>query len=256
MTKVHHINCGTLQKGDNPTVLCHCLLLEDKNGLALIDAGIGVADIQDPINRIGEMLIEMSGFKFNMKDTAVSQIKKLGFDTQDIRHAVISHLDPDHIGGLADFPKLQVHVGEEEYKSFWEGNFRYRPILLAHHPPITTYSNTDQKWFGLDARKVNADFESEIYLVPLFGHTLGHCGVAVQQAEKWVFYIGDAYYLRDELFVPDHPVNALAEMSAMDNKKRLNSLAQLKRLLSDHSSKIEMFGYHDPTEFHPNRKTS
>lgn len=249
MTKVHHINCGTLQKGENPTVLCHCLLLEDKNGLALVDAGIGIADIVNPKERIGEILIEMSGFQFNMEDTAVSQIQKLGFGAQEVKHAVISHLDPDHIGGLADFSNIQVHFGAEEYKSFWEGSFRYRPVLLSHNPSIITYGKSEQKWFGLEARKVKIDFESEIFLVPLPGHTFGHCGVAVQQKDKWIFYIGDAYYLRDELFVPDHPVNALAEMSSMDNKARLETLASLKQLLIDHGDVVEMFGYHDPTEF-------
>jgi glyoxylase-like metal-dependent hydrolase (beta-lactamase superfamily II) len=96
---------------------------------------------------------------------------------------------------------------------------------------------------------VEIDFESEIFLVPLHGHTPGHCGVAVQQKDKWVFYIGDAYYLREELFVPDHPVNALAEMNSMDNKTRLETLASLKQLLIEHGDLIEMFGYHAPAEF-------
>lgn len=250
MTKVYHVNCGTLQKGENPTVLCHCLLLEDKNGLALVDAGIGAADVLHPFERIGKELIEMSGFQFNMENTAVAQIQKLGFDTNAVKHCIVSHLDPDHIGGLADFPNLQVHVSQEEYQSFWDGHFRYRLIQLAHNPAVSTCSKSDTKWFGLEARKVTIGFSSAVLLVPLFGHTLGHCGVAIQQNDKWLFYIGDAYYLRDELFIENHPVSALAMANSMDNQLRLESLEKLKQLLKDHQGEIEMFGYHDPAEFY------
>jgi glyoxylase-like metal-dependent hydrolase (beta-lactamase superfamily II) len=31
-----------------------------------------------------------------------------------------------------------------------------------------------------------------MWLVPLFGHTRGHCGVAVRTASGWLFHVGDA----------------------------------------------------------------
>jgi hypothetical protein len=43
---VHHINCGSPQAPPNPRVVCHCLLLEDEGGLALVDTGIGLLDMQ------------------------------------------------------------------------------------------------------------------------------------------------------------------------------------------------------------------
>jgi glyoxylase-like metal-dependent hydrolase (beta-lactamase superfamily II) len=248
MTKIHHINCGTLQAAEDFTVVCHCLLLEDKTGLALIDAGIGVADVRDPVGRIGQELIHMSGFRFNMDDTAVVQLAKLGFRAGDVKHIVISHLDPDHIGGLADFPNATVHVGQEEYNSFSDGHFRHRPVLLSHGPTIITYNQSEERWFGLEARKVALGFETNVYLVPLFGHTVGHCGIAVRQEAKWILYAGDAYYLRDELFVQNHPVDAVAAANAMDNSLRLESLEKLRHLAKNHPEQIELFGYHDPTE--------
>lgn len=240
---------GTLKTAENFTILCHCLLLQDKSVLALVDAGIGVADVLHPVERIGNELIKMSGFQFNMENTAVKQIENLALSVKNVKHVIISHLDPDHIGGLADFPDVKVHVGQEEYESFSDGNFRHRPILLGHNPLITTYGKTDTEWFGLEARKVAIDFESKIYLIPLFGHTSGHCGIAVQQKDKWLLYVGDAYYLRDELFVPNHPVETVAAANAMNNSLRLASLEKLRQLHKEHHDEIEMFGYHDPAEF-------
>lgn len=53
MTKIHHINCGTLLVQNIPTVVCHCLILEGETGLTLIDTGIGLLDVQKPVARLG-----------------------------------------------------------------------------------------------------------------------------------------------------------------------------------------------------------
>jgi glyoxylase-like metal-dependent hydrolase (beta-lactamase superfamily II) len=96
---------------------------------------------------------------------------------------------------------------------------------------------------------VELNFESEVLLIPLFGHTLGHCGVAIQQGDRWLLHVGDAYYLRDELTFDDHPVSQLASLRADDDPRRRASLEALRRLVRDHSSEIDLLGYHDPTEF-------
>lgn len=92
-------------------------------------------------------------------------------------------------------------------------------------------------------------FGSEVLLVPLFGHTLGHCGVAIQQGERWALHVGDAYYLRAELGTDDHPVSLLAASRADDDALRRASLGQLRRLARDHGHEIDLFGYHDGSEF-------
>jgi glyoxylase-like metal-dependent hydrolase (beta-lactamase superfamily II) len=38
----------------------------------------------------------------------------LGYQPQDVRHIVLTHLDLDHVGGLRDFPHAEVHVYAEE----------------------------------------------------------------------------------------------------------------------------------------------
>jgi hypothetical protein len=51
MTLVHHINCGSIQAGPGTRAACHCLLLEVAEGLALVDAGIGLLDVRNPDDR-------------------------------------------------------------------------------------------------------------------------------------------------------------------------------------------------------------
>ncbi len=248
MTAVHHVRCGSLLAPHSPLVVCHCLLLEDGGRLALVDAGIGVADARDPEGRVGPRAIAMAGFRFDEADTAVRRVEERGFTAADVTDVVLTHGDADHAGGLADFPRARVHLAAEEHAAITGGNPRYRPPLFAHGPDWRPYPTSGRKWFGLEARPVALGFAAEVLLIPLFGHTPGHCGVAVRQGDGWLLHAGDAYYLRVELATDAHPVSRLAAQLADDDARRKASLEELRRLHRDHAGEVELFGYHDAGE--------
>ena len=242
------MNCGTLVVPAYPTVVCHCLLLQDGEGLALIDTGIGLQDVRSPVERLGQSLIDLAGFQFHESDTAVRRIEAAGLSPEDVRHVVLTHGDPDHAGGLADFPNAQVHISEEELAHVSSGHWRYVPSQFNHGPSWKAYGRTNRQWFGLEARPVEVWLSSEVLLIPLFGHTLGHCGVAVRQEDRWLLHVGDAYYLRAELTMDDHPVSQIAAQRADDDAQRRASLEHLRRLMRDHADEVDVIGYHDLTE--------
>lgn len=250
MIEIHHLNCLKIVSPINDNVCGHCLLINEEGRLVLIDAGIGLKDTLNPLERIGSEIIEMVGYQFDENTTAVKQIEKLGFKPDDVTDCIISHLDNDHIGGLADFPKALVHLSREEFNNFESGNPRYSKIPLKHQPNIKTYSKCDVNWFGFEGRRVSIGIESEIYLIPLFGHTFGHCGIALKTMAGWLFYIADAYYMRIELTDNDHPVNELARLRADDNNLRIETLEKIKKFSKEHPE-VKLFGYHDIEEFVP-----
>lgn len=249
MAHIYHLNCGILQRNGGPEAWCHCILIEDNNELILVDTGIGLQDVLHPEERIGRNLIEMAGFQFHSELTALKQIEKLGFDASQVKHCIITHLDPDHIGGLADFPKSRVHVSSQEYESFMEGIPRYLPVQLAHEPELKLYSRFDYKWFGFNTARIEIPGHTQIVLVPLPGHTLGHCGIAILEGHHWLFYVGDAYGLRVELSDANHPASEIARINAMNDQMRIETLERLKKLTTEFPAQIRMFGYHDPSEF-------
>lgn len=248
MSEIHHLNCVKIVSPINDNVCGHCLLVQENNRLILIDTGIGLLDTLNPTERIGQQLIDMVGYRFDENQTAVRQIENLGLDPKNVTDCIISHLDNDHIGGLADFPKATVHVSVEELDNFNSNNQRYLKLPLAHNPTLKTYAKSDLNWFGFEARKIIADLETEIFLIPLFGHTLGQCGVALKIDNKWLFYVADAYYMRVELTDEQHPVNELAKIRADDNNLRVATLDKIHKLINDHPE-IDIFGYHDIEEF-------
>lgn len=143
MPTVRHLNCGWLHAPPNPRASCHCLLLETPAELGLVDTGIGLLDVRGPVGRVGPEAIAAAGFQFREGDTAARQVERLGFRTADVHDILLTHADPDHVGGLADFPRARVHLAAEELDALQSGNPRYRPVQFAHGPRArSTYSAT------------------------------------------------------------------------------------------------------------------
>jgi glyoxylase-like metal-dependent hydrolase (beta-lactamase superfamily II) len=193
---IHPLNCMTC----NARVPRHlrtgalCLLVETAQGLVLIDSGLGRADYRRPpaILRAFRLVTLMP---FDPDETAVRQIARLGYAPEEVRHIVLTHMHFDHAGGLTDFPQATVHLHRRELDAF-RGSPRalldlgYVRRHLAHRPRIVTYDHTGDRWHGFDA--IRLPFDPEMWLLPLFGHTRGHCAVAIRTAAGWHLHAGSA----------------------------------------------------------------
>lgn len=238
-------------------MVCHCLLIETHDGLVLVDTGFGVAEHLDPEGLLGRRFTTLARIKREPERAAVRQVERLGFKPSDVRHIVVTHLDLDHAGGLADFPGAQVHVYEPELEAaearstFNERN-RYKPYQLKdanliRHPA----DGQGDRWFGFEAVRPLPGLE--IALVPVVGHTRGHCAVAVKSRSGWLLHCGDAYFYHAEVD-PAGPrctvgLGVYQRIIAIDNAARVANQARLVALARDHSPEITLFCAHDPKDF-------
>ena len=179
-------------------LVCHVLLVETDNGLVLVDSGFGSHDCHDPSGRIGPFRHVIRPLLHHC-ETAAHQITALGFNTADVRHVVLTHLDLDHIGGLADFPDAHVHLTAAEARGAihapsWRERIRYRPAQWAHTPNLIEHTPEGEAWRGFTAAKPLTVIDDGIVLVPMPGHTRGHTAVAVDAGNRWVLHAGDAFY--------------------------------------------------------------
>ncbi|MYS82586.1 MBL fold metallo-hydrolase [Embleya scabrispora] len=184
--------------------VCHCLLVEtDSAGLVLVESGLGTNDVPHPDEYLGAEWVGYAAPVLDLNETALHQVRRLGFAPEDVRHVVLTHLDRDHVGGPADFPHATVHVHKAEYEAGIAGGAdRYRAAQLAHGPRWATYaSEQGDPWFGFDAVRRLDGLPEEILLVPLGGHTEGHSAVAVDTGERRLLHAGDAYFYGTEVEV-------------------------------------------------------
>jgi glyoxylase-like metal-dependent hydrolase (beta-lactamase superfamily II) len=72
---------------------------------------------------------------------------------------------------------------------------------VAHGPRFLTYEESGDTWLGLPAARL--PFTPEMWLVPLAGHTRGHCAVAVATPDGWLLHVGDAAVFGGDRVAPD-----------------------------------------------------
>ena len=259
--QIHNLNCACIQglSIHGRKLACHCLLIETSaNGLVLVDTGLGTPDYADPSSRLGKPFAYAYGRpKRDASLAAIAQIRALGFDSRDVSHIMMTHLDLDHVGGLSDFPHARVHLHAAELKAAMErrtfkARERYKPAMWAHQPNFQQYSEEGESWFGFEAVRSLQGLPPEILFVPLFGHTWGHCGVAVESNNGWILHAGDAYFDPREvksLVRKCAPLVGLFQALVQTSRKlRLYNQDRLRKLTAAHPE-IEVFCSHNPFEF-------
>ena len=266
--RIHHLNTGTMcpigRRLVNGTgsifqrarMVCHCLLAETSDGLALIDTGIGLDDIGEPM-RLGRKWVRQCKPLLDPAETAVEQVKELGFEPADVRHVLLTHLDRDHAGGVPDFPRAKVHVHRSEYDMAVAGRIaapagRYIAGQWRHGPDWNLHGDDGEDWFGFKGVRALGDREADVLMIPLPGHTLGHCGIAVRGQSKWVLHAGDAYFFHGELEPkPRMPfvLGMFQRRADMDRERRLANLARLRALKAAHGADVEIVNSHDPVDY-------
>lgn len=268
--KIHHLNCCTMCPAARPLIngdgswsekgimVCHCLLIETNEGLVLIETGVGLQEASGQRSMPLMFKVSLGSSKLQEEQTAIRQIEKLGFKGSDVKHILITHLDLDHAGGLPDFPDATVHIYEKEYQAgvvskSLMNRIRYERQFWEHGPNWQIASLGSDSWFGFDCVKSLVGLPDDILMVPLMGHSAGHCAIAVNSEEGWLMHCGDAYFHYEEMNVnnPSCPpgLQAFQTLTQVNRKRRLANQKRLRDLKRNHGSEVKLICAHDHHEF-------
>jgi len=236
---------------------CHCLLIEGDDRLILVDAGLGVEDVNEP-RRLGFLFNAMVRPRLDVAETALRQVADLGYRPSDVRHIVPTHLDLDHAGGICDFPDATVHVFAAElraasHRSSLSERSRYRKVQIAAVKKWDAVEEEGESWFGFSAVRAIPGTCDEVLLVPLPGHSRGHCGVAVRRADDWLLHCGDAYFHHSEVEpdggVAPKGVRFFESLVNIDGAQRSANQARLRELARAAAGEVKLICSHDPSDF-------
>ncbi len=264
-TWVRHLNCATnepisagLVTGDGGwlepgRLVCHCLLVRHAGGLLLVDTGLGTRDVAQARERFLAPYRWLVRPRLDRHETALSQLRQMGLRPADVTDVVLTHLDLDHAGGLADFPRARVHVLAPELDRYADGSptAMLARARFAHGVRWVPHRTGQGRWEGFPAARLPIA-GVEVRLVALPGHTPGHAGVAVRTGERWLLHAGDAYLHRFELAGRHRIPTGLALFRTLrdeDDRTRARTLAALRRLARRAGDRVSIFSAHDAPEF-------
>lgn len=126
-----------------------------------------------------------------------SELEAIGLKREDITDVVITHMHPDHVGGVVydneiTFPNATIHMDAVEW-NFWtkEGFAENGPEQMR--PMITELQSVARKIQDrITLHTGETDLGGGVMLQPSYGHTPGHATILLTVGNEKLLILGDA----------------------------------------------------------------
>ena len=171
---------------------------------------------------------------FDPKGSLVTKLAAANVKPKAVDYVLLTHLHPDHIGGLVDkdgaavFPNAKVYVTFEEWK-YWSTPTRQkeseilRKFISAYNGRIQTLNFGEPIFSG-------------VYAVKAVGHTPGHC----YYRQGKLRFVGDVVHAADlQIAHPEY-------CASFDNDKKLAYQTRVSFLETMSKEGNVVFGAHIP----------
>jgi glyoxylase-like metal-dependent hydrolase (beta-lactamase superfamily II) len=155
-------------------------LVQLNNTLLLLDTGLGFSDDQ------GKLILH-------------NNIRKAGFEPDDVEYVLMSHLHFDHAGGMIHKTdeKMELSFPDATYliqRGEWEGAFTN--ASSSYKPAIFEFLQRNAQLTFLDE---SGSFSENIHFELTGGHTPFHQAFLITEGEEKVFFGGDVLPEPEEL---------------------------------------------------------
>lgn len=180
------------------------------------------------------------------EDEAVQQLALRGITPEQVNWIILSHFDPDHYGGLRDFPLARIACSQQAWMSVAgkTGLAALRVRLLPGHLPedmaarVHLLPEMEGSAIGPFSKSLDMFGDGSIRLVEVPGHAAGQLAAFVCRNDgQEVFLAADACWnlasIEDETFR-----GGVHRMIAVDKAGQDATYATMRSLRADHSNVI------------------
>lgn len=170
------------QIGNPARIAANTYAYRARNRTILFDAGAGTSDfITQAFPTVSDLPQDLAS---------------VGIASEEVRDIVITHMHPDHVGGLAigdqmAFPNARIHIAAAEW-NFWNAEGfatgapePMRPMVAN----VQSLSSVIERNIELHAG--SADLGDGVSVLPAPGHTPGHTAIVVDGGREQFVVVGD-----------------------------------------------------------------
>ncbi|HZP41782.1 MAG TPA: N-acyl homoserine lactonase family protein [Candidatus Binatia bacterium] len=214
------------------TVPAPAFLIEHPRGLVLFDTGSHPKVAEDPVAwwGAGATLFRL---RMRREDAVDYQLRGLGYQLEDVKYVVISHLHMDHTGGMYMFPNAKFFIGAGELpNAYWPKQYVRSVFCLNDLLPTRGFD-----WVELD-RDTDLFGDGKLRMLVTPGHTPGNSALVVDLPNRPVILAGDTVQINETF-------DALAPMPLdHDTAAAVQSVVRLKALRDATDARV--WPSHDP----------
>lgn len=184
--------------GDRWTLPVYVYVIEHPTeGVVLIDAGFPKRTGQDAASYPGKRMANTLSLSMEPGSSAVERLGDAGLDPGDVKHIILTHMHPDHVGGIEDFPAAQVWVGPGEWEDAQEPGLLGKPDVS----PFIDHATVHHLDFGGSAPIGPFDGSKDLFgdgslvVAPSPGHTAGSISVFANLRSATYLFTGDCAWV-------------------------------------------------------------
>lgn len=216
------------------TMAMRSLLVQTKNKLVLIDAGVGTKHLE---------LMEDYGFRNVIQFEA--ELQKLGFSCKDVTDVILTHLHFDHCGGCTwidrnltlqlTFPNATHWMSEGQWKNMLEPNIREEnSYFTADMLPVF---NQEKGSLIKEDTKICKEIELKLFS----GHTTQQIVPYIKEKERTLVFVSDVIPTAANIPLDWLSAYDVDQITAMEEKKRLleEAVAENQILVFEHDAYVE-----------------
>lgn len=206
------------------------LIKHRKYGYILYDTGYSTKLLE---NKLKYFLYRMLNPINISEDKMINrQLEKKNISTQEIKYIILSHLHPDHIGGLEFFSNAKIIISQKCFEEFEKNSFRsliFKEILPKNFKDnllIKKIETGNKEFKYLQSHDLFSD--ESIFLIELNGHSSGQCCAYIK--EKNLFIAADSTWRVEFLDMIDKMkfLPKLIQNNFSDYKKSIEILKTMR----------------------------
>lgn len=202
------------------------LIEHETHGYILVDTGYSQRIFENGI--MSKLYHQLNPTKVDENQSIVNQLKSDNIEIENIKTIILTHLHPDHIGGVYDFPHASLIMSKESQELIKNAKvkdlvFKNQISDKVNHQIIAKSLNQDsplEEFKGIDLLG-----DQSIWLLSLEGHAYGQLGVFLP--EEKLFYVADAIWGSEYL---DFDMRFIPKQVQFNYESYMKTISKLKKL--------------------------